>query len=69
MKNSKQKVQPITVSNGIAKHHVGSSAGYVVAKCPNCKNKKKYEMDKPLNHTPWCDKCFAAPMIIDKVVC
>ena len=41
--------------------------GYVIAKCPGCKQKKQYDINQPLNYTPMCDKCYL-PMLITKIV-
>ncbi len=62
-------VEPTSDSGNAAKLPVSRSAkGYVVAQCPRCKQKKKYDMSRPLNHTPMCDKCFGVPMLVKKVV-
>jgi formylmethanofuran dehydrogenase subunit E len=43
-------------------------SGYVIAKCMKCKERKKYYMDEPLNHTPMCTHCFMSPMVVVKIV-
>lgn len=58
-----------SVGNGTKPHVSGSAVGYVIAKCMLCKKRKRYNMDKPLNHTPMCDTCLMSPMIVQKVVC
>jgi hypothetical protein len=42
--------------------------GYVIARCPKCKQDKVYDMSKPLDHMPMCSpKCFM-PVFVRKVV-
>lgn len=69
-KNNIQKMPKAgQAGNGTKPHVSGSAVGYVIAKCMRCKKKKRYDMDKPLNHTPMCDTCIMSPMIVQKVVC